>query len=375
MLTILSLYYLGKQIEKNKSWIYYLPGILCYTLNEGLRWGRGLDYNYYKPRFDKLLEGYESSWEPTFQLVVKLFGLLQLNFQCFLIFTSLLLIIALIMMSKINRNIAKYFLPCFYVFSISYVECHIRWYFALTFLFAAIYVVFSQMKNKLCLCIGLSIITVLLHNGLIVIPLILYGIYLCRNVICKPPVAISIFLILGFFFDSSFFAQYAGILKAFDFGTTFSIYSENAVYWLTSGFGGDEKSAMPQMYLSLLYIMMCYVGYKYLKKNNRVNIFFYNIFIIAFITMPLCNQVELLNRYNTIFLVLGSYVLAMIIDTYKNNPKAFSLPIRCFFLLALLNYSRVVITIPFIDDKNHYLYVWDSKGRDYLDVHIYWLKN
>lgn len=54
------LFYWGNKINKNTNskqyWQYIFVPLLTFTLNEGLRWGRGIDYNSYYYTFKNIAE-------------------------------------------------------------------------------------------------------------------------------------------------------------------------------------------------------------------------------------------------------------------------------------------------------------------------------
>lgn len=63
-------------------------GIIIFTLNEGLRFGRGIDYNYYAIAFKQNLINHNSSWDPIFLFIANLLGYLGIPWQGYVILMS-----------------------------------------------------------------------------------------------------------------------------------------------------------------------------------------------------------------------------------------------------------------------------------------------
>ena len=73
---LFSLYYSGKRMSIKGIALFKAAalGIIVFTLNEGLRFGRGIDYNYYAMAFNQNLINHDSTWDPIFLLIAKKSG-------------------------------------------------------------------------------------------------------------------------------------------------------------------------------------------------------------------------------------------------------------------------------------------------------------
>ena len=101
-LMIFVLYYFGQSLKKDYR-IFSNAGIAAlaaYTLNEGLRFGRGIDYNLYWSVYDHFAAGWDSSKEPAFDLIQSFFLYFNLPFQALVIFMSFMFILGLLSLMR-----------------------------------------------------------------------------------------------------------------------------------------------------------------------------------------------------------------------------------------------------------------------------------
>lgn len=374
-----SLYTSGKCMGKGKRNLFNasLFGIIIFTLNEGLRFGRGLDYNYYARSYAHFVITHDSSWEFLFTEIARALGYIGVSWQGYVILMSFVLIVAGVLFSRNFKDVAKWALPLFAVFTLP-AENLMRWFFGWSVILIGLsFILETKNKRNVLIFVLLSALSCLIHFYVFPVAIIYLILSFIGKPILKPFWSILLFLIIGFTFNTELMKDFAIFLNAVAITDRADSYVSNAEYWLTGGFAGIEKSAFPNYYEFLLFVVDVWVGYRLTKNLDRKYICIYNLFLIGFITYPICKQIELLYRFNNLFTVFQFVILAYTIQcTLKKNIQIFrSKLIMTISFLIILNYCRVLLFSPFNDSPHHYLYVWDKNGREYLDPYIYWIKD
>lgn len=361
----------GRSMERGNSLCskYVISAIVVFTLNEGLRWGRGLDYNYYFYAYNDVVAGFEQNFEWLFTFIIRIFGVLKLTWQHFVLFMSACLILSSFYFMRHYKSLASWSMPLWAYFSLS-AENLMRWYFAFSFILIGLYYLLKDNKKLFFLfCIlGCGI-----HLGIMVVALLFYLIFLRRTILCKPVVSLPVYFALSFLFELDFMKNLIPLLNIFSFTGRFANYQENASYWLTGGYAGEAASL--GISFILFYIMVDITGYYAIRSSSdRKLIYAYNLFIFSFMLLPIWFKIEILHRMFELSFLFVAIITAYVIKTVPlKNIKHGSLITSFGFWLTFLNFSRVVIIQNVEIDKYHCLYVWDKKGQDVLDVRIYYL--
>lgn len=378
---LFSLYHSGKLMSIKGVGLYKAAawGIIVFTLNEGLRFGRGIDYNYYAIAFKQNLINHNSTWDPIFLFIANLLGYLGISWQGYVILMSFTLILSCAIFLNNFRDVSKWAFPLFAIFALP-AENLMRWFFGFSFiLIGTSYLLKRNDIKRIYIFLLFSSIAFFIHFALLPIAVIFYILTYIRRPIIKPLPAIILFFTIGIAFKTSFMEQFVDLMQLFSISERAESYQYQAEYWLTGGFAGVEKSPFPKYYELLLFIINVYWGYKLTKIHEHKYTFVYNIFLIGFITFPICHQIELLTRYNNLFCIFQFIILAYIIQFLINDIKRVKNQTRkiavFFSVLVVLNFVRVQIFTPLADTPNHFLYIWDKNGRDYLDPYIYWIKD
>ena len=94
VLMTLLLFFSGWLISKRivSYWQGACVGILAYTVNVGLRFGRGIDYNLYVDIYNMVSRGFDSDHEPLFVFSIKLVSFLGGTWPVFVFLLSFLFI-------------------------------------------------------------------------------------------------------------------------------------------------------------------------------------------------------------------------------------------------------------------------------------------
>ncbi|MBQ8593371.1 MAG: EpsG family protein [Bacteroidaceae bacterium] len=381
-LTIWILYISGRSMQNpnNSYWKSAIPAISAFTLNEGLRFGRGLDYNYYYHTFQEIAKGNQGDLEPVFYWLGRTVALLEGEWQAYVMLMSFILIISVIYFLENYRENIKYILPLFPLFSLA-AENLMRWFLGFSFILIALrnlydYSQKGKKKINLILFILFSFIGFQTHYGLLVVPVSYYFILKFKKPFFSPWVSISIYILLCLIFDTNVMLSlipYTEFITNFE---VFSGYSNNIDYWVTSGHGGGSASGV--YYINMFVISLVYLGYLIYKRtpNDNAYIFAYNLFLFGCISLPITRPIELLYRYNNLFLIFQFIIMGYILRYYyiKHLFKVNAF-LKIFFLVSFLNYGRVILFTPFMTNEKQYLYVWDKDGAEYLNVYDVYLRH
>lgn len=375
LLMLCILFFCGKEISKTGK-IFSKGGIIAivaFTLNEGLRYGRGIDYNVYGRNFDFYENGVViDKSEFLYGALIKFLIHIDASYQVLIVIQSFLFIFSLLYLLKNYRDIIQYALPLFALLSLAGFENLIRWFLGIPFIIIGLYFLSKGENTKFWL---FSVISFFFHYGLLPIPIIFYIVYRIKKILFHPIVVISIYLILGFLFDSGiflFFTSYLNYLSFIgDFSETAAGYLNNSEYWLTSGYSGLYQSSFDTKKNIFLSFTLISFGYITIKDSKHLNIFAYNLFAIGLILKPIANKVELLARYDFVFYFFNAIVCANIIKDLQFKKIIRRIEIRAFiYFIFIVSFSFSFIE-PF-RNPNLFLYVWDNDNKSYQEMIMHW---
>ena len=369
-LFVVCIYY-GWRISSQKNISYWklawVP-LVTFVLIEGLRFGRGIDYNLYFNVYDDISKGFTQgvNHEFLFIWICRVLSFLGLPYQGFILFCSGLLIFSGLSFLKNHRQTMMYSLPLF-VYSTLLAENLIRWFLGFSIMLWGIYFLNKKERKKSLI---FFIIGVCLHNGLIVVVLIYYLISRLKKPLLPPTASIIIYLLLYCIWNNSYMIvlqEYANLL--FSNVERFGSYLDNSKEWLT-GSNKEEKVLNILTYVRYIatHIFLIIAGYKVVQKEKNL-LYYYNILLVGIIFFPAFNGIELFYRINQLLLVfqfiIGGYCFCYVFSTKKMNI------LRVFAYVVLLFYMYNIIRIGLNPKAEQILYIWDAKGRDYLPIDIY----
>ena len=410
ILLILMLYVLyrsGKEIAQTgeiKSRAGF-AAILVYTFNEGLRYGRGIDYNLYGMSYDQLEAGVDPNWDFSFQLIAKTLISIDIPWQGYVILMSSFFIIATIIVLKSFKDILPYALPLFVLFSNGAVENMVRWYLGFSFILIGLSFIINNdenesyeeenkeqedglsneelIKNKRKKAhlkyVFFSVVACTFHLALLPLPIMFYFIYLRKSPLLSPVYALLLYFGIAFFFETEFMLEFVNLANMLsmavgDSHERFGNYGDRAEYWLTGGYAGVEHGALPDIQNLVFLCIIVLLGYKAIKKADKKYIYAYNLFVVGLCTNPIANQIELVGRFNAPFMFFRAIVLACIIEyIYRRKEVEVNRALVLVSILVLLNYGRRTLVAPIKGNQEKYLYVWDSDRRSYQSMYDMWL--
>lgn len=374
---LLVLYFSGEYLKKEYK-VFSCAGLLsifAYTLNEGLRFGRGIDYNLYWRAYNQFAAGWQAKKDPVFNFFQQTFISLDLPFQALVIFMSFMFILGVLCLMRNFKLVLPFALPLFVIYSLANVENMVRWYLAYSFILIGLSFLMHEkrlnLKYIVCCAIGCSI-----HLAITPIPFLFYILFLKKGVLLHPIVSIPSFFLIYFLFDTKIMLVFADLLNVVTSSVgAFDSYSNRAEYWLTGGFAGVEMSGKIG-FLDLLYIcLLTYMGYKTVRQMGHNYVFAYNLFIIGMLLFPISKKIELIGRYDQTFYFFRGIVLASVLYMYFIWKRITSYNIvLLLILLVYVSSIKSVIVTTFKTNEKFLLYVWDKGNYKYDSIYQIYIR-
>lgn len=368
ILMLVSAVVCGHMCLKHKRLIpFVLPFVLFFAINEGLRFGRGIDYNGYYFKYNDILKfGFEEPKEFLFVIYCKIIDYLGLNYQGFICSLSIVLIVSCIYSLRKFKSILPFALPLFCLYSIG-AENLIRWWFSFSFLMIGVsFAVEKQYKNAIIF----AVISCLLHTAMLVVIIIMAFIYFfAKKAFTNVLFLWGIYMLIYGFFKPENMAQVVPYLNILQFGDSsqFAGYVQNADRWLTGTanyIGGELSIIMAIQDLLVIYIAT------YVVKNHSRTLFYYYLCLFGTLLYPAFFQIEILWRIIDVFHLYQYVIIAYAMhDILVQNTKKKDIKITICCILVALNLVRVhIINYFFSYDENSILFIWDAAGRNYLNI-------
>lgn len=374
------LYRAGEQIKKTNKVLspMVISAVIVYTLNEGLRFGRGIDYNLYGMAYEKLERKGDSRWDVTFKFIADALIEFNIPWQGYVILMSFIFIVATIVLLKEYKDIIPFALPLFILFSNSSVENMVRWYLGCSFIMIGLAFLLGNGKKRKINFFLFSAFACTIHLALAPIPIIFYLVTLRKSPILKPLPILILYFAIAFSFRTDFMLSFVELANTLSMvSERFENYGNKAEYWLTGGFAGTEiHSALPSMQEVVFLCCIVVLGYKVIKKGEWKNVCAYNLFVIGLLANPIAKQIELVGRFDQPFFFFRAIVLACILEyAYRRKSVVIHKTVLLMSLLIFLNLGRRILTAPFKGNEEKYLYVWDSQGRTYQSMYDMWISD
>lgn len=305
--------YCGVKINKNNMKnVYVLIFILTFTLIEGSRFGRGIDYNVYYYSFQtKDVFDVCKSNTILFDLLCFLLIKLGLPYQALIICSSSILAIAGTKLLIQYPKVLLLSLPWFYLETFS-AENLFRWYTAFSFLLLGIPYL---LKDKTYIYLVCCIIGVQFHIMMAIPAILFYIISKAKSSLLSPWVSILIYLFLSLVWSSSFMKNFISpinyLLSFLEHYT--DVYGGNLSSWLDGSQHGLAEFSIIRQVLDLCKnVFLIFLGHKLIQKTKyKELVFYYNSMLLGIITYPAFAPIELFDRFNQLFLffqcLVGSY--------------------------------------------------------------------
>ena len=297
LLLLILLFFCRRIVFNGRNyWRLSIIPILSYGLEEGLRWGRETDWNFYYYVYEDYLHGLSSNHEWLFQLIWRSFASFGLPYPCVITACSLFFIFALFFFFKpyASRKEFAYIVPLC-------VACHIitssnliRWYMAVSFILMGCRL-FSERKFRIAiLCFVAATST---HFFSIVIVLFLLCLFYYKKIIMRPAWACLVCVLLLLLFDRSMLAKFGFIYDYLGMFNRFSGYLDNGYSWII---GADEgysgtKSVLMSFVTFMPYFAFIISGY-HLMQKGALQVAYYNIVVVASMLKIISSGLEFFGR-------------------------------------------------------------------------------
>jgi hypothetical protein len=342
---------------------YAIIAVIFYSLIEGLRWDRGMDYKHYYHD----LQGRWVTPNPEFlyKTIVYLFkDIIGLPYWGSFILYSLMLISAVLLITKVYRRAAIWGLPLFFLVTESSAENIIRQYIAISFILFAYY---AYIKKKKFLTALLLCCVPLIHvSGLMAVAV--FALLAIIKVPLKTPWILLIgYFALYFFWDISLFSGMTDYLSKFNLGGDIKMqqYLENPERWfsdegsISNVVKGKEyvnpASLINMVFAFLTQVVVIYYGFKAQLKDRRLQIAFYFSYI-GIVFNVIGSDIELYRRFYNWYIYLMPIILG--VAMYKVPMKKYERYAVVVILLVnfyFYGFLRMMGSIPY----HGHAFIWD----------------
>lgn len=373
-LTMFAFYLSGRLISNSSSrkvlnnqsyWRAAIPIIVMYGIFMGLRFGRMIDYNIYYVHYEEIVKNINDKRgvEPLFALLMHAFGLLNLKYYHFILFTSLLTICSFLTYVRKKQDIV--FLAVILFLSETFMaENLIKWYVAFSFFLYALHYYQEHKIKKAALFI---VISVCFHIGMLfaVIPFILL---MCVKKNLPSKICFILFIISSFVGSVNFLNILSPLMPYMGINEKLALYALQYNDIITGKFGimgmNDQKNWFEIIRNIIAFGVPILIAPKLLKKR-KFTTYELNAFYIGTILQPIFIQVEILGRISGVFhffqIIICSYVYVYVL----RNKNEISPYLYHFMLLGL-----IFIVWPSIrlcmgvgrNEWNQLLFIWDVNG-------------
>lgn len=379
------MYLVGRQVSKRKHyWRYCLLIILFFTLIEGVRYGRGVDYMHYVDVYKYDLEDNQILFTSLNRFLRSLGVSADYAFMVY----AFPFIIGSLVMLKPLKKYACYMFPLFLMSIISIHESFIRQALAMSSVFAYINVLNTEIDallnrkikfNRLLLLILLAVISYSIHS---VAAIAIFVMTIVMVLIKKPfPYIYTIpLLILGKFVIAKIFDfSYLNSLLSFlgSSSDKFAGYTENTDRWFSSD--AMEEAYTRNGAIQLLETFGCcallYLGNKILKylqtssngsvksslpkvadENIRLFVALFNVFVIGIVILETFYNLEIVRRVAHCWDIFWFAPMALILYYRKN--KVFNIFDK-FLMLGFTFWLWEYIRFLFVWGETP-LFIWDK---------------
>lgn len=338
----------GISYRKHQNFLKYsICATSFYSLIEGLRWLRGVDYLHYYNDIATNFRDSMTTADPeflyrTFCTWVHSTGMPV----CFaFVFYSFLLITSFLCVLKHFRAIAVWALPLFYLITINGAENHIRQFLAIPFLLFA----FSLWLdgNKKYAYLMLCIPPFIHKSSLFAILFFLIFIHLKVNMKKRGAIFISaLYLLLALFWDInnlSSIVPYIQMLNIGDDNSNFANYTQDAERWFTNEGSMAELAGLKTSFINSLTtnvsaLIALFFGYKIAQEDKKFFLPYWFTCISCFITC-IGGDIELFGRFSEWLYIFYPLILAAVINYVSKTKKSVRILVNTILLFIYFIYG------------------------------------
>lgn len=376
---VIFIYYgfiLSKTKRQEEYWKKALVPILAFTIVEGLRFGRLIDYNVYYFRYESIGENFNSeNYELLFKLIIYAFYNSGFSYPFFIAACSLFLIFSVFVLFQNYRQYLQYVLPLL-PFCVVQSENYIRWYLAFSFVLLALYCLIQDQKRKAYLAFACAVFT---HVGsALLLPILIFGNRLDKLQI-NPSVASVLCVITTLAMsvsDMNILVGISNFLLSIGIGnidSRIASYLSQTELLINGEFGRSgyyaARTLSNNIRILLAFIPLIIYG-KRIMRCERYGLLIYNLFVIGAILYPILSTVEIFDRYASALTFFSCIVCGVTFCVVMKNKYVYGKLVTiilglCFFA----NLWPSISVIPSRENDNEMLFIWDANGRNFLP---YW---
>lgn len=354
-----------KSIYKRNYWLYAIFPIIAFSLIEGLRYARGVDYIGYVYTYLQSLDPKVEN-EPLFMLLNK--GMLLMDFPYCIAFVvySLFWIIGVLYLCENFRYLLCWCIPFALIASIPSMENLVRQFVSLSFVMISLSFL---LKEKYAMSCFWAVVSFGFHLSSVIVVVLIYTVYIIGKGGCfKLKSSLIAYLFFFFIFDISFLDTFMlNVLPLLDLGDLkFSGYIENADNWFTSSAIREDyiRSVWGNVALFLFDISLIIMGRKSIQheknmENKKALVIVYNLFIIGAIGMQAVMELEIVRRFFRPLYMLWFVVAANILYRYPFQKKLNS-KWDIVGDYIILSYILCVLFGKYILFTPSQMFIWDS---------------
>lgn len=316
--------------------------ITVYSIIEGLRWERGVDYhNYYLE-----LTGYwqKENMEPFYRLIVDIESSILPYWMVFILYSAFLMTSFMLVLKNFPKT-AIWALPLFFLITESGAENLVRQFIAISFFLLGYNAYLNGKKRVMMICF---IAVPLIHlSGIFV--LFMFG--LCSMLklderMSKPWLLLGIYVVLYIVWDISNLSEYTKYLSMINIASDTHLegYLENADRWFTeegsiSLLHGEKgiASLANLIFKLLINLVIIYFGFYECKNNEQMRIPYWFTYI-SIIIQTIGGDIEIYNRlanwlYYLIPLVVGGFLTTIPMNKWEKKIVYFIVFMAYFYPL------------------------------------------
>ena len=332
LVVLLSLFLSGYLISyKDKNgenyWKYSFIGIIVYSLVEGLRWNRGVDYpHYYQDITGKLYQDYS---EVVYLWWTDFFKFLGLPFWIGFIFYSFLLIWGFCFLIQKFKKQAIWALPLFFIMTVGSSENLIRQFLAVAMFEFSLFYLWEKKLWKFAI---FAILTLQIHNSVIIMSMgALFLQYVNFEKIIKSGyLMLAIYLFFYFFWNPSYLAPITSWLSMMSISDSsrVSSYLDNADFWFSDesslsdrlGYVSKTASVFSKTVSLVTTCLIVKYGFDLIKSKEKYRIAYWFSFL-SYILYIFSNNgdFEIWSRLSVMFRLLAPLVITGIMTELSLN--------------------------------------------------------
>lgn len=344
---------------KNSYWKIAVLPILIFTIEEGLRYGREIDWCVYHNVYMDIANGIDTGHELLFTLIWKAFSVVNAPYYIVIACCSCFFIYSFFYLFKPHKEYLFLIIPICILYEADSATNLIRFFMGLSFLFIATR---DFLDGKRTRAIIFSTCAVLTHIGLILLLPLVWLIITRKRIISKPFVTIAISILLIVFFDKSVLANFSFIFDIFQGVERFAHYRTEASLWITSngGHAFEGRDMITNFVASIPLFVTVYYGYK-IAKMDKEYIKFYNLLIIGLYLRYISLGLELLGRYTLYFYPFYSFYIGITLFFLLKTKKNIFSTISLILIIIFIGMKFYSFCAPPYNEDMLLRYVWDGQ--------------